>query len=78
MPLKRVSVLGKQYRASALCAKDVRPEALVYFKNARKAYRIVAEDGTEMILRNMRHPDMLDAVTPEWICENCYLIEPCE
>ncbi len=77
MSIKQVSVRGKQFSVDTLHAEDVGPGALIYLKNARKAYRIVAEDGADMILRNMRHPEMLDAVTPEWICENCYLMEPC-
>lgn len=78
MALKQTRVQGELYDVGALSADDVRPGALIYCKHARKAFRIVVEDGGDMILRNMRYPDLLDAVKPEWIYENCYLIRPCK
>lgn len=78
MALKQTRVQGELYSVGALRADDVKPGTLIYCKHARKAFRIVVEDGGDIILRNMRHPDLLEAVTPEWIHENCYLIWPRE
>lgn len=77
MALKRTRVNGELYDVGVINAADIRPGVLVCCKHARKAYRIVTEDRGEMILRNLRHPDMLDVATSEWIYANCYLLEPC-
>lgn len=74
MPQKRAHVLGIVYDLGVLAAADVRPGTLVYCKHARRAYRIVAADGGEMILRNMRYPSMLDVATPEWLQRNCQIM----
>lgn len=69
-------VNGDLFNLGSLGERDIVPGALVCCRHARKAYRVVAEDDGEIILRNLRHPDMLDAVRPEWLLSECCLITP--
>ena len=59
--MRKVMVKGEPYVAGPLRDADVRPGALVSGIFNRRAMRIVCLDGDDVILRNLRHPDLLEA-----------------
>lgn len=73
--MRKITVNGKAYTMRPLYLEDVVPGTLVCGCYVRKAYRILMRDGDEWIIRNLRHPDLVDVATTEWILENCdYMI----
>ena len=62
-------VNGEKYRMINGGISDVEPGDLLYGRNSRRAYRVIHIDGDDAILRNMRHPDLLEAMPVEGIGE---------
>lgn len=74
--MKKVRVNGEAYAVRALREEDIAPGTLVHGINVRGAYRLLMLDGNEWIMRNMRHDDLIDAVSAEWLLENCNKMIP--
>lgn len=74
--MKSAIVNGEPYEVCALRREDITPGTLLCGREVRKAYRILVEDDDEWILRDMRHPKILDAATTEWLLANCNRMEP--
>ncbi len=71
-----VTVNGKRYEAVRLSARDLKPGALVRYRENRKAYRIVCFDGEDAVLRNMRKPSLLEAEPRDALLRECMLLLP--
>lgn len=71
-----VNIRGEAYELHTLYQEDIEPGALLYGRYVRKAYRILVEDDGEWIMRNMRHPRLVDIATTEWLLANCNRLEP--
>ena len=69
--MRKVTVNGETYEMCPLCVEDIVPGALVRGSYVRKAYRILMCDDGDWIMRNLRHPDLVDVATTEWLLENC-------
>ena len=63
--MRTITVKGEPYLVSHLAAGEVAPGLLVTGIRHRKAMRVVCLDGDDVILRNLRHPDMLEAESIE-------------
>ena len=74
--MKRMTVNGKAYEAHPLRAEDVLPGALICCRYVRKTYRIVVLDTGEWILRDLRHPHIVEVADEEWILANCDRMVP--
>ena len=74
--MMRVTVNGERFEAVPLNEGDVRPGALVRWKESRKAYRIVCLDEDDVILRNMRNTSLLEAEPAHMLVQNCWLLVP--
>lgn len=74
--MKTVQVNGETYEVRALHENDIAPGMMVCGDSVRKAYRILMSDEGEWIMRNMRHPEIVDVATTEWLMANCNRIEP--
>ena len=74
--MKRTTVNGETYEVLPLREGDVAPGALVCGAHVRKAYRVLVRDGGEWVLRDMRHPHIVDIADEEWILANCERMVP--
>lgn len=74
--MKTVRVNGEAYEVRALREDDIAPGMMVCGDNVRRVYRILMNDDGEWIMRNMRHPQIIDIATTEWLMSNCNRIEP--
>ena len=74
--MMRVTVNGERFEAVPLNEGDVRPGALVRWKESRRAFRIVCLDGDDVILRNLRKRDLLEATPKRTMMQECWLLTP--
>ena len=63
--MSQVIVNGQPYAVEMLTDENLVPGTCVREYRTRKALRIVCQDGTDLVLRNMRHPDLLEVVPIE-------------
>lgn len=73
---KSVIVNGSPCVCSQLHGPDVRPGALVKQRTGRRAFKVVCLDGDEAVLRNLRYPDKVVAVSAAAMCADFVKIEP--
>lgn len=59
--MRKVIVNGDEYEVAPGRLVDVAPGDLLYGKGSRRAFRVVQVDGCDAILRNLRHPNILEA-----------------
>ena len=76
--MRFVTVKGNRFEVVSLREGDLRPGAVVRWKESRKALRIVCFDGDDAILRNMRRPDLLEVAPRESVLEECWLLVPAQ
>lgn len=74
--MSRTTVDGKLYVARRLGPEDIRPGTLVRGQENRRVYRIVCEDAGDLILRNVRHPDLLETACADELLANCWRLVP--
>ena len=70
----RVIVNGRRYSTAPMTEEDMRPGAFIRWKESRRAFRIVCIDGDDVILRNIRKPNLLEAVASGSLVEECWLL----
>ena len=74
--MRKVTVKGKSYVSAPLSIDDVAPGILLVGLFSRRAMRVVCLDGQDAILRNLRHPDLLEAEAIEKLAEHYERIVP--
>ena len=75
---KTVIVAGKRYRTRVPRAADAVPGTWVRSVFNRCAYRLVCEDGDELVLRNIRHPDLFETCTRRELLEDFLVVDAAE
>ena len=56
-----VTVNGEPCALRPLAEGDVAPGAMVRCRQGRRVYRVLCEDGPDVVMRNARHPELFDA-----------------
>ena len=74
--MMRVVVNGNNYETLTMNADDIRPGSFVRWKESRRAFRIVCLDGDDVILRNLRKRDLLEATPKRTMMQECWLLTP--
>lgn len=72
--MKHVRVNGEVYTARTMRIEDVRPGTIVRGIEHRRVYRLLCEDGDELIMRNVRHPDLVEVAKTSYVLENCWVL----
>ena len=73
--MRSITLNGTKRSVRVLREEDLAPGTLVCGREFRSAYRIVCEDEGQLVLRNLRRPNLLVAWDPGTILEACDYIE---
>ena len=71
-----ILVNGEPYRKSSLHDVDFGPGTIIAQRFGRRVYRVLCQDGDELVVRNVRHPSLFDALPLDTLKEEYCLVTP--
>ncbi len=71
-----IHVNGEPYRKSSLRDADFGPGTIIAQRFGRRVYRVLCQDGNELVVRNVRHPGLFDALPLETLRDEYCLVTP--